>query len=241
MGGRTAFTRIAPVAALVALMLLALTAAPAAAHRPPTAAELTEMAGATGPPTEPACVRGRISTVDLRWGALFATVAPGCPSIDRTWVLERDAPGTPGGRWRELRQGVRFGVCARDLPGIPDAAGVDLGVCAPPSRRVHAPSGERLAFKPRRLRYSRNASITGLRWSSWGGKTATGRGTFDYRDPYGGDFTATVTVTLSGIDLCGSDRVYLSARLTGVTAADRDAVRAYSGRWYRQCPGVTAN
>ncbi|HST40092.1 MAG TPA: hypothetical protein VLK58_11310 [Conexibacter sp.] len=218
----------------------ALAAAPATAHRAPTPEELTEMAGATGPPTEPDCVSGRISTVDVRWGALVAKHAPGCPRIERTWVLERDAPGTPGGRWRELRQGIRFGVCARDLPGIPDAVGVDLGVCAPPSRRVYGPSGDRLAFKPARLRYSRNATITGLRWSEWGGRTARGRGTFDYRDRYG-SVRADVTVTLSGIDLCGSDRVYLSAQLTGVTPADRDAVRAYSGRWYRQCPGVTAN
>lgn len=193
------------------------------------------MAGATGPPTEPACVDGRISTIDVRWGALFAKAGPGCPKIDRTWVLQREAPGTPGGRWHELRQGIRFGVCSVDLPGIPDAAGVDLGVCAPPSRRVFVPTGERFAFKPRRLRYSRNATIDGLRWSSWGERTASGRGTFTYRDRFG-SFSAAVNVTLSAIDLCGSNRTYLGAQLRGVSAADRDAVGAYSARWFRQCP-----
>jgi hypothetical protein len=159
----------------------------------------------------------------------------GCPRIERTWVLRRETPGTPGGRWHELRQGIRFGVCAEDLPGIPDAAGADLGVCAPPSRRVYAPSGEQLAFKPRRLRYSRNATIAGLRWSRWGSPTASGRGTFAYRDRFGG-FDVAVTVTLFAIELCGSDRTYLGAQRAAVRAQDRAAVRAYSGRWFRQCP-----
>lgn len=236
MGVRTAFTVIVAAASFA----LATAAGPVAAHRTPTPQELIELAGATGPPTEPACVTGRISTVDVRWGALFAKVADGCPRIDRTWVLERELPGTPGGRWHELRQGVRFGVCAQDLPGIPDAAGVDLGVCAPPSRRAYAPTGERLAFKPARLRYSRNATIVGLRWSRWGGPTASGSGTFVYRDRFGG-LRAAVSVRLFALDVCGSDRTYLGAQLTGVSATDRDAVGAYSGRWFRQCPGVTAN
>jgi hypothetical protein len=190
MGGRTAFAAIAAAMGVAAAL-----AGPAAAHRAPTPQELIELAGATGPPTEPACVTGRISTVDIRWGALRATAGPGCPRIDRTWVLQRETPGTPGGRWQELRQGIRFGVCSQDLPGIPDEVGVDLGVCAPPSRRVFAPSGDRFAFKPSRLRYSRNATIVGVRWSQWNGPVARGRGTFVYRDRFGG-FSAAVDVRL---------------------------------------------
>lgn len=229
------------MAAIAAAACAALTTAtPVAAHRAPTPGELAEMAGATGPPTDPACVTGRISTVDIRWGALVAADGPGCPKIERTWVLRRERPGTPGGRWHELRQGLRFGVCSHDLPGIPNAAGVDLGVCAPPSRRVYAPSGERLAFKPARLRYSRNATIDGLRWTRWGEATAAGRGTFAYRDRFGG-FRVAVIVRLSEMDLCGSDRTYLGAQLTAARPQDAAAVRAYSGRWFRQCPGVTGN
>lgn len=246
MGGRTASGSIAASArglrALVcALAFASLVAQPASAHRAPTHDELVELAGSTGPPSEPACVRGRISTVDVRWAALFSTRGRACPEIDRIWVLQRDAPGTPGNRWRELRQGIRFGVCARDLPGIPDRVGVDLGVCAPPSRRVFVPTGTRLAFKPARLRYSRAATIEGVRWSRWGGPRATGRGTFVFRDPYGGDLRAQVIVTLFAIDLCGSDRAYLGAQLAPARPRDASAIGAYRGRWYRQCPGVTGN
>ncbi len=238
MGGRTAF---APIAALALLLCALACAQPASAHRAPTPEELVELAGATGPPSEPACVRGLISTVDLRWAALFATHGRGCPEIDRTWVLQRDLPGTPGNRWRELRQGIRFGVCGRDLPGIPDKAGVDLGVCAPPSRRVYVPTGAKLAFKPARLRYSRAVTIEGVRWSRWGGARASGRGTFLFRDPYGGNMRAQVIVTLFAIDLCGSDRAYLGAQLAPARPRDAGAIGAYRGRWFRQCPSVTGN
>jgi hypothetical protein len=249
MGGRTASGSIAASAsapalcALVCALALALAcvvAQPARAHRAPTHEELVELAGATGPPSEPACVRGRISTVDLRWAALFSTRGRDCPAIDRIWVLQREAPGTPGNRWRELRQGIRFGVCARDLPGIPDAVGVDLGVCAPPSRRVYVPTGAKLAFKPARFRYSRAATLEGVRWSRWGGPRATGRGTFVYRDPYS-TMRARVIVTLFALDLCGSDRVYLGAQLAPARPQDAAAIGSYRGRFYRQCPGVTGN
>ncbi|HEY4278162.1 MAG TPA: hypothetical protein VGM91_08090 [Conexibacter sp.] len=213
-------------------------AGPAAAHRVPSADELTAMAGATGPPTDPACVRGLISTLDVRWGALFATHGNGCPSIDRTWVLRRTAPDTPGSRWGELRQGISFGVCASDLPGIPNKVGVDLGVCAPPSRRVYAPSGNGFAFKPARLPYGQSASVTGLRWSSWNGPRAHGSGTFVYHDRYGAGFRVAVTVTLSAIDDCGSNRTYLAKQLTAARPQDRSFVRAYAARWFLQCPGV---
>lgn len=238
MGAR-ACRGIAAAAAVVVASAAAF-AAPASANRAPTPEELTELAGATGPPSDPACVRALVSTVDERWGAVFARGGGDCPELERTWVLQRDAPGTPGNRWRELRQAVRFGVCAQDLPGIPDAVGVDLGVCAPASRRVYAPAGTRFAFKPSRLPYSRNATVTGLRWPSWGGKTATGRGTLVYRDVYGG-YRVPVTVTLSAIDLCGSNRTYLTKRLTAVRPQDRAEVAAYSARWFVQCPGVTSS
>lgn len=176
----------------------------------------------------------------MRWGALFATHGRGCPEIDRIWVLQRDRPGTPGNRWRELRQGIRFGVCSRDLPGIPDRVGVDLGVCAPPSRRVYLPSGAKLAFKPARFRYSRASSIEGVRWTGWGGARATGRGTFVYRDRYG-TMRARVIVTLFAIDLCGSDRTYLGSQLAPARPQDAAAIGSYRGRFYRQCPGVTGN
>lgn len=225
----------------LAALALGLLATPASAERAPTPEELTELAGATGPPSEPACVRGRISTVDERWAALFATSDGGCPRIERIWVLRRDAPGTPGNRWRELRQGIRFGVCARDLPGIPDAVGRDLGVCDAPSRRVFVPAGERFAFKPRTLPYGRSGSVGGLRWTSWGGRTATGRGTFAYRDGQGGGYRVRAVVTLSGIDLCGSRRTYLVKRLAAARPQDRAAVQAYGGVWPVQCPGVTSS
>lgn len=122
------------VVTVLACAAAALAAQPAAAWRTPSPAELEELAGATGPPTDPACVSGRISTVDGRFGALFASAGDGCSTLRTVWVLERPEPGTPGGRWSELGQGLRFGVCQRDLPGILDAAGVDLGVCAPASR-----------------------------------------------------------------------------------------------------------
>lgn len=223
------------LAALGALVLLGALAAPAQAWRTPTQEELVALAGATGPPSDPACVSGRISTVDDRWGAVFARADGDCPDIERIWVLQRTAPGTPGSRWRELRQGLRFGVCAQDLPGIPDAAGADLGVCTAPSRRVYVPAGRGLAFKPSTLPYSRNASVTGVRWTSWGGATATGRGTFVYRDAYGG-FRVGVTVTLAAIDLCGSRRTYLVKRVAALRPQDRDEVQSYSGRWPIQCP-----
>jgi hypothetical protein len=213
-------------------------AAPALAHRVPSAEELTAMAGATGPPTDPACARGLISTLDDRWGALFATHSAGCPKIDRTWVLSRTEPGTPGSHWAELRQGVGFGVCARDLPGIPDKVGLDLGVCAPPSRRVYAPSGRGFAFKPRTLPYGNSASVTGLRWTRWGGRRARGTGTFVYHDRYGQGFRVGVVVTLSAIDLCGSNRTYLAKQLTAARPREQPFVRAYAGRWFLQCPGV---
>ncbi|MDO8186981.1 hypothetical protein Q5424_20415 [Conexibacter sp. JD483] len=238
MGGRTA---LGPIATLALLLGVLVVAQPAAAHRVPTREELEELAGATGPPSDPACVRGLISTVDVRWGAVFATHARGCPEIDRTWVLQRDTPGTPGNRWRELRQGIRFGVCSRDLPGIPDKVGLDLGVCAPPSRRVYVPAGSTLAFKPARLRYSRSATIENVRWSRWNGARASGRGTFVYRDPYGPALRAQVIVTLFAIDLCGSDRTYLGAQLAPARPQDASAIGAYRGRWYRQCPAVTGN
>lgn len=225
----------ATLVAALASAALVLLASPAAAWRTPSPEELAALAGATGPPSEPACVSGRISTVDDRWGAVFARADGDCPDIERIWVLQRSAPGTPGSRWRELRQSIRFGVCAQDLPGIPDAVGADLGVCEAPSRRVHVPAGERLAFKPRTLPYSRNASVTGVRWTSWGGSTATGRGTFVYRDAYGG-YRVGVTVTLSAIDVCGSRRTYLAKRVTAIRAQDRDEVQSYSGRWPVQCP-----
>lgn len=233
-------TRAAFAAFACALAAAGAAAAPAAAFRTPSPAELEEMAGATGPPSEPACVTGRISTVDDRWGALVSKQGGDCPAIDRTWVLQRPEPGTPGGRWSELRQGIRFGVCASDLPGIPDAAGVDLGVCAPPSRRAFTPVGRAFAFKPRRLPYGAGATVTAISWSRWGGARAVGRGTFVYADRYGGGFRVPVTVTLSALDLCGSNRTYLAKQVTAVRAQDQAAVRSYKGRWFLQCPGAIA-
>jgi hypothetical protein len=226
------------VAALAALALTAVAATPATAARVPDAAELEELAGATGPPTDPACVTGKVSTVDERWGALFAKRGGDCPDVERVWVLRRPPPGTPGGRWSELRQAVRFGVCRGELPGLPDAVGVDLGVCAPPSRRVYAPVGGGFGFKPRRLPWGASAHVTGLRWSRWNGAAAVGRGTFVYDDRYGDGFRVQVTVTLSKIALCGSNRTYLAKQLVAVRPQDAAAVRPYKARWFVQCPGV---
>ncbi|MBB4665040.1 hypothetical protein [Conexibacter arvalis] len=231
--------RTGAVAAFAAAALaLATLAAPAAADRAPDRAELEEMAGAAGPPVDPDCVEGRISTVDARWGALFAKGGEGCQRPPYVWVLRRPEPGTPGGRWSEVGQGARFGVCARELRRIPDAAGLDLDVCAPPSRRAFAPSGRRFAFKPRTLPWGASARVAGLRWSRWGGAKAVGRGTFVYADRHGDGFRAPVVVTLSALGLCGSDRTYLAKELRAVRTADAAAVRPYKARWFVQCPGV---
>lgn len=246
MGGARTIAAAAPVPArtplaalaglLVAALLLALAASPAAAFRTPDAEELAAMAGAAGPPVEPRCVTARISTVDPRWGALSAKRGEGCTSPPFVWVLRRPDPGEPGSRWSELRQDVRFGVCATGLPGIPVAVGTDLGVCTAASKELFVPVGRRLAIRPRRLPWGVAASVTGIRWSRWGGARAVGRGTFRYADPYGPVRRVAVTVTLSAIDTCGSRRTYLAKQLTAVAGRDRATVRAYTGRWFQRCP-----
>jgi len=237
MGAAARTIAAATLAAVAcAFAVLALAAAPAGAFRTPDADELAEMAGAAGPPVEPRCVTARISTVDPRWGALTAKGGDGCTRPPFVWVLRRPDPAEPGARWSELRQDVRFGVCATDLPGIPDAAGVDLGVCAAASKQVHVPAGKKLAVRPRRLSWGAAVTVTGIRWSRWGGARAVGRGTFVYTDRYGPGWRAPVTVTLSGIDHCGSRRTYLTKQLAAVNPRDRARVRAYAGRWHERCP-----
>lgn len=237
MGGARITVARAVAAFALVVAAIALAAAPAGAFRTPSADELELMAGAAGPPVEPRCVTGRISTVDPRWGALLAkNDLDGCPQAPFTWVLRRSDPDAPGSRWGELRQDVRFGLCSTDLPGIPDAAGVDLRVCAPASRQLHVPAAKGLAVRPRRLPWGAAASVTGIRWSRWGGERAAGRGTFVYADPYGPGWRVAVTVTLTEVDQCGSKRTYLVKQLKAVDPRLQSRVRAYAGRWFLRCP-----
>lgn len=237
MGGARTIAAAALAAVVTAVAALALAAAPAVAFRTPGAEELELMAGAAGPPVEPRCVVARISTVDPRWGALTARKGlDGCPQAPFAWVLRRSDPAEPGSRWAEFRQDVRFGLCARDLPGIPDAVGADLGVCTAASKELYVPERKRLAIRPRKLSWGVAVSVTGIRWSRWGGARAIGRGTFVYSDPYGPGWRLPVTVTLSGIDQCGGRRAYMAKQLRAVDPRLQSRVRAYAGRWFLDCP-----
>ena len=161
-----------------------------------------------------------MSTAQDGWAKVKVTNAAGCPQGDGIGIVYS---GTNG--WSLIYQGAddATGSCG-DVTDVPAAVAADLGACRRRPSRGRAPActclGGRAAPPPRQLR-----------WSGWGGASATARGTLDYADRTT-RFRAPVHVRVSRIATCGTRRAYLRRTITFDRAADRR-------RWGRALGGTT--
>ena len=222
-------------AAAVAVAASLLLATGAAASRGATPEEQADIGASLG--IEPACLTAVVSTAQDGWAKVKVTNAAGCPQGDGIGIVYS---GTNG--WSLIYQGAddATGSCG-DVTDVPAAVAADLGACkaptvAGPSTRVYVPRGTRLVSRPGRLDHGAHSLLTGLRWSRWGGASATARGTLDYADRTT-RFRAPVHVRVSRIATCGTRRAYLRRTITFDRAADRRRWgRALGGRTDLTCP-----
>ena len=224
---------LAAVAVTVTASLLL--AASAAASRGATPEEQADIGASLG--IEPACLTAVVSTAQDGWAKVKVTNAAGCPQGDGIGIVYS---GTNG--WSLIYQGAddATGSCG-DVTDVPAAVAADLGACkaptvAGPSTRVYVPRGTRLVSRPGRLDHGAHSLLIGLRWSRWGGASATARGTLDYADRTT-RFRAPVHVRVSRIATCGTRRAYLRRTITFDRAADRRRWgRALGGTRDLTCP-----
>jgi hypothetical protein len=84
--------------------------------------------------------------------------------------------------------------------------------------------------RPVHIHITSDQNITRIGWSSWGGKSATGRGTMVFsradRTP-----SAAVRLRLSHIQGCGKRRQYLRLRVTYVSKKPARERRSYTVRY----------
>ncbi len=173
----------------------------ASAARPATEEEAALILDLAGLP--PQCAAISVSTANDRWASLTGTHADGCPLGDG-YIVYRYLYGG----WEEVFQGSDGQENCKRVD-MPTAAGDDLGVCLPPTKRKFVLNylKERLVFKPRLLPNGAHSFYGELRWRNWGSNYAKGRGVLDYADAYA-VFRVPVTVTLRGEIFCGLKRAY---------------------------------
>jgi len=95
-------------------------------------------------------------------------------------------------------------------------AGAATPTASTAKARVYVPtgSGAHVAVKPRSIHIVSNENLGKLRWNTWGGKTAVGRGT-DYANgpSEGHDSENPITIRLYGRRNCSGRLVYTKARI----------------------------
>lgn len=221
-----------PLVLLLAVAALAAAMAPSAsASRPATAEEITAMTAALVQPAPAHCFRGAISTVDASWAALRPAAVPvGCPGADGVLILRLE-----DGTWTLVTGASGDSSSPCSDYDLPQRIAADLRLCTPVSRQVFAAVLDRFEVKPRDLPWGAHAFVDRIRWRSWGGKTAVGRGVLDYADRYD-RFKIPVRVTLDRRSLCVDNRTYLSQRATAIRKRDARRIRYLRGPWELTCP-----
>lgn len=121
------------------------------------------------------------------------------------------------------------------LAALLATAVIGAGASTASADRVYAASFTRFLYKPAKLPIGAHGFVEGIRWGRWGGRTATGRGTFDYADATL-QFRAPVRVVLSQRKRCGGKRAYLGQRLLPVRRSDARRLRAFGRLWTGVCP-----
>jgi len=164
-------------AALTTLALTAISAPAAQAARQPTGPERNAIATTTTIP--PQCQRALVSTVDERWAYAATTNTDGCPQGDGYFLLFREGTG-----FREVRQASFENPPCSLQASPPSQVGLDLKLCRRPKTFLGCSNSDltfvESRYKPRRclLLAFRGTGfpLRSMRWRSWGGKTAYGKG-----------------------------------------------------------------
>lgn len=209
------------------------------------------IAGVTAIPIagRPECVTAKVSTADPAWGVFASSRAPGCPPADGYVVTK-----LVNGKWViQFQTSGDNSTCAQD--GVPDDVGRDLSICVA-GPQAYLPcdsgmSGDELVPLTIRPKTCTNGGLQTsmaelwilkkLRWSSWGGESAKGKGLKYQAHYYPGYSGRPVTVEAFRLSRdCGADKpFYTRVRIT----AKRWRMRSKpfgGGRWrYTWMPAFT--